>query len=1197
MSFMEHQSSDAIDVNKSSRPGSQPAGAPKRRHSESDLEVLLHREKKGSSVQHEVPGGNSDPFASPKTLGGGLQHGGAGQQPKSAHKVDARVPRAATGLEGSMMDQDPATKSDLGSVGKQQANISEPVQVTPMAPEKGQGEALATTYVNSAKKMALRTGLKVLSKARDLLKRQGFDKMDRHRLYSRAMATSFYSRTFGVTVSGASYGNELRFTVKGAPALAEEGGLLYEAHGASAGLNAPSSPSPTLVVTPAYEDMLSQMAAGKPVDDSSWQAAAEAGALKEDPAIQCVFPSCSLPAGYHLPGHPLGQISPACSDPTHSAAVASSPLLEILSEIDSYEDLQVVEREGQITALIKATGDAPMTASELEEGPHEADLSTQPFNSLPEAFRVNYNRIQRGAGLRESDYVTNLKLQWELKAGDARAQALAGNDQVPPRFAAAAMESFTELLVAVEMIAARLQQPVLPVTAAMQAAGQQHPFPQYATFSPEFMGDGGGGHEFGDSSGGDSAGSPPNEPDIEVKLEEEEQGEPAIDVDQSLSPVDGSHKFTSSKSFLVDDPSLDRHERQCDALARKFTARSSDYAMGDDVYVHDLYVDATSALAPIVGDRHFDMAVRKFLRYRMVIPAAMSKEDRLQFLEEIRLRARRLDLSKDLVGGEWQLVLIVRSDGPHQQVHTLKGHQAEAYISPAARRADGLLDPSFFGVLARVHFMRREVMHRGHPVARIEVLGSCARTCRGRDGVGFTCPTLTAYEGSEATILTFSDGETVSGYDEEGAWRRYLSSRQYWEVTVDDEASNGLQLEVPSGVLACKLTVVLAHTHPRNYQVCVDGQEVRVPHLLWWAGSVPPVTGQAVLIRPPERLVHVRLDSGESVVLKESEITAKPASNPQAGRAGGGSSEPPPPPADQPNPKAPTDAVEAVANVMGQHLQGAMTKLAEVADKMGEAAGKDKEYRSRPKPMKLESAQHVFKLWKSEMPYDDGRFTVTVQNLQAGVAHVEYWRLATERYVDPDILGDDALVHLKGKLIFLLHQNVLSGTSMAKDSVKLQKSQQFACAQKLAVKGEVVVTEKDVPARWIRAGRYPSNSPIGDITCDGWLGLYFWFLLQLLRDRLGDDQVRLRHSLRKLESERLQGPKHKRRGDLDVLQLIENDEEEERKGGVYDVNLAGTMRLASSSASDDMADLLDRAAENRKTMLWVGYDDVRPAAD
>ena len=233
-----------------------------------------------------------------------------------------------------------------------------------MAPEKGQGEALATTYVNSAKKMALRTGLKVLSKARDLLKRQGFDKMDRHRLYSRAMATSFYSHAFGVTVSGASYGNELRFTVKGAPALAEEGGLRYEAHSASAGLNTPSSPSPTLVVTPAFEDVLSQMAAGKPVDDSSWQAAAEAGALKEDPAIQCVFPACSLPAGYHLPGHPLGQISPACSDPTHSAAVASSPLLEILSEIDSYEDLQMVEREGQITALVKATGDAPMTASE-----------------------------------------------------------------------------------------------------------------------------------------------------------------------------------------------------------------------------------------------------------------------------------------------------------------------------------------------------------------------------------------------------------------------------------------------------------------------------------------------------------------------------------------------------------------------------------------------------------------------------------------------------------------------------------------------------------------------------------------------------------------------------------------------------------------------------------------------------------------
>ena len=40
MSFMEHQSHDAIDANKSSRHGSQPIGAPKRRHSETDLAVL-----------------------------------------------------------------------------------------------------------------------------------------------------------------------------------------------------------------------------------------------------------------------------------------------------------------------------------------------------------------------------------------------------------------------------------------------------------------------------------------------------------------------------------------------------------------------------------------------------------------------------------------------------------------------------------------------------------------------------------------------------------------------------------------------------------------------------------------------------------------------------------------------------------------------------------------------------------------------------------------------------------------------------------------------------------------------------------------------------------------------------------------------------------------------------------------------------
>ena len=120
-----HESYDGI-IDKSSRHGSQPIGAPKRRHSETDLEVLLHREKKGSSAQHEVPGGDSDPFPSPKTLEGGLQQGGAGQQPLSAHEVDALVPGAATGLEGSMMDQDPAAKSDQGSAGKQQANTFAP---------------------------------------------------------------------------------------------------------------------------------------------------------------------------------------------------------------------------------------------------------------------------------------------------------------------------------------------------------------------------------------------------------------------------------------------------------------------------------------------------------------------------------------------------------------------------------------------------------------------------------------------------------------------------------------------------------------------------------------------------------------------------------------------------------------------------------------------------------------------------------------------------------------------------------------------------------------------------------------------------------------------------------------------------------------------------------------------------------------
>ena len=47
-----------------------------------------------------------------------------------------------------------------------------------------------------------------------------------------------------------------------------------------------------------------------------------------------------------------------------------------------------------------------------------------------------------------------------------------------------------------------------------------------------------------------------------------------------------------------------------------------------------------------------------------------------------------------------------------------------------------------------------------------------------------------------------------------------------------------------------------------------------MPHLLWWAGRVPPVNGQAVRIRLPGRLIQVRLDSGESVVLKESEPCA-----------------------------------------------------------------------------------------------------------------------------------------------------------------------------------------------------------------------------------------------------------------------------------------------------------------------------------
>ena len=51
MSYLMHESYDGI-TDKSSRHGSQPIGAPKRRHSESDLEVLPHREKKGSSVQH-----------------------------------------------------------------------------------------------------------------------------------------------------------------------------------------------------------------------------------------------------------------------------------------------------------------------------------------------------------------------------------------------------------------------------------------------------------------------------------------------------------------------------------------------------------------------------------------------------------------------------------------------------------------------------------------------------------------------------------------------------------------------------------------------------------------------------------------------------------------------------------------------------------------------------------------------------------------------------------------------------------------------------------------------------------------------------------------------------------------------------------------------------------------------------------------
>ena len=145
-----------------------------------------------------------------------------------------------------------------------------------MAPQRAPAAAHATKLLQSAKKMALRTAEKLVSKAHGQVQRTFFNKWDRHRLYHRANATAFQSLIFGREVSGASYGNGRQFTLKTAPALAKEGALSPRGDGAPADMDPPRSPLPVVVATPAFEEAIALIAAGGSAGKIDWQEIAEA---------------------------------------------------------------------------------------------------------------------------------------------------------------------------------------------------------------------------------------------------------------------------------------------------------------------------------------------------------------------------------------------------------------------------------------------------------------------------------------------------------------------------------------------------------------------------------------------------------------------------------------------------------------------------------------------------------------------------------------------------------------------------------------------------------------------------------------------------------------------------------------------------------------------------------------------------------
>ena len=106
--------------------------------------------------------------------------------------------------------------------------------------------------------------------------------------------------------------------------------------------------------------------------------------------------------------------------------------------------------------------------------------------------------------------------------------------------------------------------------------------------------------------------------------------------------MDGGYRFSSTKTYLVDDRTLDRHERQCDILTQKVLSRYGAFGVYGDEFIHDVYFDPDSALAPaeymaqVEGDPRLGRAIRSYLRYRVVIPAAMAKADRLELLGRLR---------------------------------------------------------------------------------------------------------------------------------------------------------------------------------------------------------------------------------------------------------------------------------------------------------------------------------------------------------------------------------------------------------------------------------------------------------------------------------------------------------------------------------------------------------------------------------